>query len=893
MFSLFLNPYTMIAGAALVSSPIIIHLINRMRFRRVPWAAMEFLLKSQKRNRRRRIIEQLILLLLRILLVLLVGLLLARFISDALAFVQPQSTVHVVVLDDSASMGDAWRVDGERRMTFDVAKKAIVEEIAQGASQARTPQSLDVIRLSELDAPIHIDRINSDSVEELRSTMGDLQPTALHLTSLAGVRKARELFDRSPNSKHVLHVVSDFRHGDWAGSPSEALAQEIGTMAQAKGAAATAVHLLDVADPARSPTQSEIRAHDNIGIIDLQPATKVAARYMPLEFTLTIGNFSPAAQRNVRIIVRVNGQPREESSLTIVDLKPGINQATFTATLDQLGTSQVSAAIEVEDTGLAADNRRFATVEVREKVPILFVEGDLANRAKPESDAFYLRALFLDAAKGFDVVERGVQELEQPSLDQYPCIFVLNVPRLNDKARVNLEAYTRAGGGVFFALGDAVDADFYNQQLYADGHGIFPCPLEPKPTTKLTDVQKVERIFDAAMPPKVFPRGESHPILARLYREEKNRESNTYLRFLLVDQYFPVPRARWNTPPGSVDELLTLPNYRSLDDYKESTQQLLNQIPADDAKYTTYRKALKEHQRRIKDILANGKQLYQLAGAIESLLTDPADPRDAEKTDLRSFWQQPAMTDLSEKFARLMESVRFGDPLLVGKRYGQGPVLALLTTAGSAWTDFPNGPARPYFVMLMLEAEKHLAGAGVDANRLVGTPLELTMDANRYASKIRRFFIPDAIGDTDPKAANAQDLGEQVGAVNGGTVRFLFGDNRKPGVYRFELAVTGDGGRVDQQAVAFNVDTLAEGDLRRASRSDLESAAPGAKLHSPGSGLADLLRERRSDLSESPWLFLALLLALVAEQAMAVRLSYHIDGNAPIAAVQAGARAST
>jgi hypothetical protein len=192
----------------------------------------------------------------------------------------------------------------------------------------------------------------------------------------------------------------------------------------------------------------------------------------------------------------------------------------------------------------------------------------------------------------------------------------------------------------------------------------------------------------------------------------------------------------------------------------------------------------------------------------------------------------------------------------------------------------------------MLEGQKYLAGAGLEANRLVGTPLELTMDANRYASKIRRFYIPEATGDADPKATNAQDLGEQVGAVNGGTVRFVFGDNRKPGVYRFEFAATGDSGRVEQQAVAFNVDTLAEGDLRRASRSDLESAAPGAKLHSPGSGLADLLRERRSDLSESPWLFLALLLVLVAEQAMAVRLSYHIDGNAPPPAVQAGARAS-
>src|SRR6476661_10704807 len=100
MLQLFLNPYTMVAGAALVSSPIIIHLINRMRYRRVKWAAMEFLLKSQKRNRRRLIIEQLILLLLRILLVLLAGFLVARFTAGG---VGSRGTTHVVIVDNSLS----------------------------------------------------------------------------------------------------------------------------------------------------------------------------------------------------------------------------------------------------------------------------------------------------------------------------------------------------------------------------------------------------------------------------------------------------------------------------------------------------------------------------------------------------------------------------------------------------------------------------------------------------------------------------------------------------------------------------------------------------------------------------------------------------------------------
>src|SRR5580693_2752560 len=140
MFEMFLNPWAMAAGTLLISSPIIIHLINRMRYRRVRWAAMEFLLKSQKKNRRRIIIEQIILLLLRILLVLLAGFLIARFLG-ALAGPQ-QNTLHVVILDDTPSQGDAHREQGEQREAFRQGKRLVVEEIADYASQATTPQTL-------------------------------------------------------------------------------------------------------------------------------------------------------------------------------------------------------------------------------------------------------------------------------------------------------------------------------------------------------------------------------------------------------------------------------------------------------------------------------------------------------------------------------------------------------------------------------------------------------------------------------------------------------------------------------------------------------------------------------------------------------------------------------
>jgi hypothetical protein len=326
---------------------------------------------------------------------------------------------------------------------------------------------------------------------------------------------------------------------------------------------------------------------------------------------------------------------------------------------------------------------------------------------------------------------------------------------------------------------------------------------------------------------------------------------------------------------------------------------LLRLLPVEDARHVAYQKLLRDHQRKIMEVLSNGKQLYQLANAIEAMLSDAADPKDPAKPDLRVFWQQADQAELYGNFQRLMEKVRFGDPLMVSRKYGKGHVLAFLSTAGSAWNDFANGPSRPYWVMLMLETQKYLAGAGTDINRVVGAPLEILLDATRFTARTKRFYVPEpadnagAVGDTPARGDRA--MGEQVGQVQGSRLTFLFNEARQPGVYRFEFTTQGDTSgaapRVDQQAYAFNVDAAAEGDLRRASRDDIESTAPGATLHTPGSGLAELLKERRSDLSESPWLYLLILLVLIAEQAMAVRLSYHLSGGeATTAAVNLATR---
>ncbi len=76
----FVTPWLFAAGAASVSIPIVIHLLNRRRFRIQAWAAMEFLLAAHRRNVRKLKLQRWLLLLLRCLALLLLAAGIAQFL---------------------------------------------------------------------------------------------------------------------------------------------------------------------------------------------------------------------------------------------------------------------------------------------------------------------------------------------------------------------------------------------------------------------------------------------------------------------------------------------------------------------------------------------------------------------------------------------------------------------------------------------------------------------------------------------------------------------------------------------------------------------------------------------------------------------------------------------
>jgi hypothetical protein len=887
--TLFLNPANMIVGGALISSPIIIHLINRLRFKRIRWAAMEFLLKSQKRNRRRLIIEQLILLLLRILLVLLAGLLLARFLGFAFAQFQVNNTIHVVVLDDRLSTEDHWKTeDGLVRNSFQVAKQLIGRDLAKALAQARTPQRLVLLKLSDPGTPVFDRIVNEETLRELAGDarddgqggiLGALEgPTAQHLDLVKGLQAAEEVLGKNATDERFLHIVSDLRQQQWVEPDATDLLKKLQDLVNA----GIKVHFLDTAHPLRSEKQKVPLYHDNLAIVELRSETRVAAEGMPVQFTVSVGNFSGSEKKSVRVTVKVNGEERPEGSLTMLSVPPGRTSATFQVGFVKLGHNVISTQLENEEAGLQSDNLRYAVIEVRRQVPVLVVDGDLANGDKPGGDTYHVRTLF-ESARGYKV-ERGiVNDLEKPTLDTYPSIYLLNVEKLTDRAVKNLEAYVRGGGGLAIFLGDRVKASFYNDQLYANGKGLFPAPLADQPSRVLSEEEKGDKQLQNLLEPRaqVYIRSKTNPIFAELYKYQAN-----YMTFLNIDRYFPVQRLRWKPEEGKVEELVTLPNDRPVTDYQGTAQEILDKLPVEDPRYEKYKTRLDLHKRAVRDTLT-GKALHQLARTLDNMLRDPVDQKDKERgvASLEEFWNLPdadiqALKDQIEKF-RL--AVLYGDPLVICQNFGRGRVVAFMTTAGRKWNDWAGGgPASPTYPMFMLDMQKYLTGVDVETDKLVGDEVAFERPSSRYENKARVFWYEARDGapvkpanDQAPRADPGKAIGELVGSGSE-PMRFEFKQTAKPGVYQLELTQRGDMGgeaRPEMVAYAVNVDTLHESDLRRTSWDEL--AKYGA-VHAPEPGAFTGLVDPHRDLSESPWLYLLFLIILVAEQALAVHLSFHL-----------------
>lgn len=482
----FAAPWLAWAGLAAASAPIVIHLLNRRRFRRVDWAAMRFLLDSRRRNRRRLRLEEILLLALRCLAVLLIVLAISRPRSSAslLGGAGRAAVDHVFVLDDSYSMG-------VMRGSNTVFSQA-VEDLARLVENTAASDRLAIYLTSDPSRPWDPQRALHETLAAgepspdgaaqamlahprdaklLANQVRELTITDTRADLAAALAGARQCLAESTYRKK-LYILSDFRRPDFAGQAAQALRAQIGPLAREQVELVLVDHGPAVAG--------------NLAVEEVALVNKAAIVSADSTLRVTVRNHGDKGVANVAVnlSIRPQGRPAGEMTLRATAESIAAGQARTVeapCTFYEVGPALIEAALPGD--ALAADNTGYLAVDVREARAVLIVDGGYDAVRPARSESFYLRYALdpqEDAASGNRVEVLAAEQVGNVDFAAYDLVIFTDVPKLPEEideatgrticpSLDALRRYVAEGGALVLFTGERISQSFYNGPMLAAG----------------------------------------------------------------------------------------------------------------------------------------------------------------------------------------------------------------------------------------------------------------------------------------------------------------------------------------------------------------------------------------------------------------------------------------
>ncbi len=482
----FLNPLLLWA-LPLAAVPIVIHLLNRRRFKRVPWAAMEFLLNAMKRNRKRLRMEQWLVLLLRTLAVLLLALLVARPQLAGGALLGAR-THHVVMLDDTASMAQLL---GSTNL-FDRAQDRI-RTLADSLAESRGGDLFSVVRTTRAAEPdLWALRIGADLgrrvgalVKEFPAGDGTMN---LGETFREVRRRAGEVQEASFTR---YYLVGDDRAHDWLTEDN-------------KARAALQAELLAMPTDREHLEVLPVGGQDanNLAVTAVRRLDRLAVMGVPALLGVDITNLGLDPSQPTELAIEVDGKSRVVRPVDVV--APGERiTVPVVHTFHSAGFHRVEAALPPTDRFLI-DDRRTLALEVKDRARVLLVDGEPEDGGE-NAETFYIGAALDPGGEAVSGIEPQVVSdvaLQEMDLQPFDAIWLCNVPAPVESLVAKLEAYVAAGGGLVVFAGSQVDPARYGEVLWKDGKGLLPLPYG-------------ELVGDVDRPERMTLVNRDHAIVAR------------------------------------------------------------------------------------------------------------------------------------------------------------------------------------------------------------------------------------------------------------------------------------------------------------------------------------------------------------------------------------------
>ena len=511
----FLSPL-LIWGTLLGAIPIIIHLLNRRRFRRVEWAPMHYLRLTIQRNRRRIQFEQLLLLLLRIALIVLLFFYLARPLLNPSGLEtwlgSGGRTSQVVLIDDSLSMG----YSAGDSTAFNRAKEAAGALVASIRPQDRCT----IVTTSAPRVPI-VHEVEGTRRDDLLAAANSPPGSATHAAWPAVLEKLDEVLRSCTYPTKQLTILTDLRKAGWDRSVTSTAGrwQQDGLR----------VRIVDVGDDEAA----------NVSLQALVPLDRTILAGAPSRWEAVIRNDSPRVISGAKVILRIDDKPTE---LKLPEIAPReLTRVPLAVQFPGPGPHEFS--LQLPDDALPGDNQHWAAVPVKDSLLIRLVDGE------PSAEAFgseidYLAAplsIGIGAAEAWRVEAVLDQDFLSPRLDTPDVLVLANVASITPEEADRLNQMVSAGMGLLIFTGAKLDVGLYNDMLFRQNDRLLPCPLK-----SLID-ENIHGIFIEPVHPS--------PLEKLLDLKASALERVAVRQFMTVEEPAEPGKvrvlARWNNPASS------------------------------------------------------------------------------------------------------------------------------------------------------------------------------------------------------------------------------------------------------------------------------------------------------------------------------------------------------
>jgi hypothetical protein len=453
-----------LAGAIAAAAPVIIHLLNRRRYRKVEWAAMDFLREAMQRNRRILQIRDLLLLAMRCAAVLLFGLALARpfFSSTESEFDERQPLHAVLVVDNSLSMAYET-LEGTLLDRAKAKAKRFVDKLPPGsrvsvipACGSATGYSLDPYANKE-SANEAIDRIAIvDRSAGITRVASDAQKAAEALPDLA--------------KRYVF--IGDQQQATWRGLSSPDQFANMPPM-----------QVVNVAPD----------DYENTWISDLRIQDDLADVETPTKFVVDLRHTGQNPRNDMQVSLWVDNVEVGTKTITL-EPGPGVREVDFDFLFSSYQPTPerplfVPVRATIAPDKLAADDERFLAAPVVAALPVVFVDqyGEEEESAARNrlGETRHLRKLLAPLTSRTEAQRQLIkvrhvtpEQLSRDTLSDARVVAVAGLTNLTPESVKLLREYVQQGGQLLIAAGAGFEPESWSTVAWQEGDGILPLPLK-------------------------------------------------------------------------------------------------------------------------------------------------------------------------------------------------------------------------------------------------------------------------------------------------------------------------------------------------------------------------------------------------------------------------------